>query len=170
MSTPTTSADDDSIDIPVPVLPSTEETETLAATAPGPPSPLLQETAVAQVGTYEFEHEYSQEEEETLRRIASAFKEEFNGKIFSNKADLKAHLDEFGRPFGVYISTTADRRFSCSRSSRSGKSKSTITQIRNVNSALLCGCPMKCSFTYTIPSYPDPEKLGVKRRDAKYKV
>jgi hypothetical protein len=29
---------------------------------------------------------------------------------------------------------------------------------------------MKCSFTYTIPSYPDPEKLGVKRRDAKYRL
>jgi hypothetical protein len=80
MSTPTTSAEDASIDIPVPVLPSIEKTETLAATAPGPPSPLLQETAAAaQVGTYEFEHEYSQEEEETLRRIESAFKEEFNG-------------------------------------------------------------------------------------------
>ena len=67
MSTPTTSAVDDSIDIPVPVLSSIEETETLAITAPGPPSPLLQETAAAEVGTYEFEHGYSQKEESNTR-------------------------------------------------------------------------------------------------------
>jgi hypothetical protein len=146
------------------------ESPTLSAAVPPPIPPLLpQDTSITSIDEeerYEFAHNYSQEEEDSLRRIATAFKDEFCGKLFPSKMALKTHLEAIGRPFGVYVSVTAERVYSCSRF---GTPKSASTQIRNSRSSLPCNCPMRCNFTYTIKSYLDPETLGGERRDGRYR-
>jgi hypothetical protein len=137
------------------------ESPTPPAAVPPPIPPLLpQDTSITSIDEdkrYEFAHNYSQEEEDSLRHIATAFKDDFCGKVFPSKMALKTHLEAIGRPFGVYVSTTAERVYSCSRF---GTPKSASTQIRSSRSSLPCNCPMRCNFTYTIKSYLDPEKLG----------
>jgi hypothetical protein len=108
---------------------------------------------------YVFKHNYSYEEEEALKNIALVYEQEFDKTIFPSKEALKTRLEEVGRRFGVYVSTSASRVFSCNRYRNPKPGK---TQARNSTSSLPCNCPM------IISSYPDPDNpLGPKRRDAK---
>jgi hypothetical protein len=89
---------------------------------------------------YVFKYNYTTEEEEdTLRKIALIYQVEFNRTIFESKDAFKTHLEEVERRFGVYVSTTAGRVFSCNRF---GDPKSSDAQTRNSKSSLPCKCPM----------------------------
>jgi hypothetical protein len=113
MSTPNeTSIDVPTIPIP-PIMFSTQDSSPSGSNTDPPDK----ESTINSPGDFEyvFKYNYTEEEEETLRKIALIYQDEFNRTIFESKDALKTRLEDVGRRFGVYVSTTAGRVFSCNR-------------------------------------------------------
>ena len=146
---------------------------TVSTPAPAPPdsiSPKGQEGIDKdkdEGDTYHFQHAYSEEQQKTIRDIAAIFQKNFEGVVFSDKDTLKSTLRNVGKNYGVFVSSSAERIFSCSRYRDPMKS---TAKIRNSKSNLSCNCPMKCRYGFVVSVYPDPETGGrTNRRDNKYR-